>query len=279
MTTPPSIPPAGENSNQPRRVSSRAHHADDAVVNDLDAPTPAHAGGATENGTIADDTPVPAPAHADTSIGSVRADTHPHKAANDSRVSTSSKILAVLLGLTVVACAYLGYLAHRWSEFGNETHSANFQIGKELATTRAELDSAQETLKGTRSQLSTAQQRISELAKEKALVGDDRELQRIQAQDTAALAQESLAISRELGRCLEMHGEYTGYLADYISAQGDLLTLTSVDPEQQNPDDLNDARARVRSARDALSGLEDSMNEVCDAAVERHNNLVESLRE
>jgi hypothetical protein len=251
------------------------------VAGDLDVPVPAlaHAEDTVEDSTIADDTAVPAPAHAEKSVGSERAAARQHKAAPDSRVSTSSKVLAILLGLAVVACAYLGYLANRWSDFGSETHSANFQIGRELATTQAELDAAQESLKATRSQLSTAQQRISELAKEKALVGDDRELQRIQAQDTAALAQESLAISRELGRCLEMQGEYTGYLADYVSAQGDLLTLTSIDPEQQDAEELTETRARVRSARDALSGLEDSMNEVCDAAVERHNNLVESLRE
>lgn len=191
----------------------------------------------------------------------------------------STKILSVFLACAVVGAGYLGYLAASWSTYGEQTNAANHELGTDLAHTRAELQSANDSLESTREQLSTAQKRISELAKEKALVGDDREQQRIIAQDTTAVATESLAISRDLGRCLEVQSEYIGKLTKFSNAQSVVNAQLAMVAEDRDDDGLAQAQDKAREAAAALSGMEENLKDVCDGAAKRHNNLVEDLRE
>lgn len=192
---------------------------------------------------------------------------------------TAIWILAALLALAVAAASYLGYLASKWSSFGEATHSANYELGETLLNTQVDLDSAKQSLENTRNQLTTAQQRISELAKEKALVGDDREQQRIIAQDTTAVATESLAISRDLARCLDLQIEYSEYLNDYASAQNIIASQMAQTEHDRDTASLSSATSKASGAIEAMKGIEENLNDVCSAAVERHNKLVEDLRE
>lgn len=188
-------------------------------------------------------------------------------------------VLATALAVAIAGSGYLAYLANEWSGFATATHSANFELGAGLRNTELELDSAKQSLANTRDQLTTAQQRISELAKEKALVGDDREQQRIIAQDTTAVATESLAVSRDLARCVDLQVEYTGYLNDYAAAQNKVASQSSLAEQDRDSSVLNTAVSAASEAVEAMKGLEDNLNDVCSASVERHNKLIEDLRE
>lgn len=188
-------------------------------------------------------------------------------------------VLSALLAVLALACGYLLFLCIKWSDFGDATHAANYDLGKQLAATETALDSARTSLDNTRSQLTTAQERISELAKEKALVGDDREEQRLIAEDTTAVATEALAVSRDLGKCVEVQSKYVNALSDYTQAQRRLTTQLALDPEAGDTAAVSDAQDDIKTASTTLTGLEDSLNDTCTEAVDRHNKLVEDLQE
>lgn len=208
--------------------------------------------------------------------------------ADDSPVGTSASapkrprlvtFLVCLVVALLLACSYLIYLSSKWSDFGDATNAANFDLGKQLSATESALNSARTSLENTRSQLNTAQERISELAKEKAQVGDDREEQRLIAEDTTAVATEALGVSRNLGKCVELQSQYLGHMREYLSGQRTLASQLGLDPDDRDETTVTDAQAEMKAADDAMDGILTDLNSTCEAAIERHNKLITDLQE
>lgn len=195
------------------------------------------------------------------------------------KAPSKALILGVIIGVLVCACAYVTYLAVRWSDFGEATHQANQELGLTIAQTTEELESARASLEATRSQLTTAQQRISELANEKAEASDDREQQRIRAEDTFAVATESLGISADLAQCLTLQNKANSYLTEISNAQSVVASQALKPVDERDTEAITTASQTISAQRDSLMNMQDSMISTCQDAIDRHNNLIDDLQE
>ncbi|WP_333811196.1 hypothetical protein [Timonella senegalensis] len=192
------------------------------------------------------------------------------------RGSWLPKAAIVLLSVLLIGAIYL---ANRWSAYGDSVEAANRELGEQIAQSRSELASAKSSLDSTRDQLATAQKRISELATEKAQAGDDRESQRILAQDTAALANEALKVSRDFGECVSNQSDLVSSLSDVLSNQSKLLTQANKAPQDRDAAEVSEINSSLSTARSAVNSDQDAVNATCKAAIDRYNDLIASLED
>ena len=157
-------------------------------------------------------------------------------------------VLGVLLVVAVGAGAYLAVLSNQWHERSGQWESESRMLGEKVANLTTDLSGMTAELTITREQLATAQTRITELADEKAQVGDDRENQKLLASDIQAVAQEALDVSASLGDC--------------IAAQNTVLTYLTT-PDSATPE--------------VMQAAVDQSNSVCTAAIADHNALLQDL--
>ena len=159
-------------------------------------------------------------------------------------------VLAVLLVAALGAGSYLAVLSNQWNDRSAEWESESRMLGEKVANLTTDLGGITAELTLAREQLATAQTRITELADEKAQVGDDRESQKILASDIQAVAQEALNVSASLGDCVAAQGTVLGYLTVPDSATPEVLQ-TSID----------------------------QANTLCTAAISSYNSLQQDLAE
>ena len=197
------------------------------------------------------DTPLSAPVSTQpTSEGThaVSPGAHALPAVRRRRSPIAVVVLAVLLVASLGAGAYLAVLSNQWHDRSTEWESQSRMLGEKVANLTTDLSGMTSELTVTREQLATAQTRITELADEKAQVGDDRENQKILASDIQAVAQEALDVSASLGDC--------------ISAQNTALTYLTM-PDTATPE--------------VLQTSIDQANTVCTAAISDYNSLQKDL--
>jgi hypothetical protein len=156
--------------------------------------------------------------------------------------------LSLLLVLALGAGAYLAVLSHRWEERSGEWEAQSRDLGSEVADLTGDVAGMTSELTIVRDQLATAQTRITELADEKAQVGDDRESQKILADDVQEVAETALDVSAALGDCVTAQSTVMGYLAA---------------PETTTPEVIATAATQADT--------------VCAAAVEDYNSLQQDL--
>ncbi len=119
-------------------------------------------------------------------------------------------VALILLGLTI----YLWISTNQWQQRSSDLEDAAYKIGDQLAEEQSVVVTKQQELDLTREQLKTAQDRLLELAGEKA-----------QQADTAAAAEERLAtleklasvggsVSLALTRCANEQESLVGFLKD-----------------------------------------------------------------
>lgn len=157
-------------------------------------------------------------------------------------------VLAVLLVAALGAGTYLAVLSNQWHDRSQAWESESRALGEKVANLTTDLSGMTSELTLTREQLVTAQARITELADEKAQVGDDRESQKILASDIQAVAQEALDVSASLGDCISAQNTALGYLTVPDSATPEVLQASI-----------------------------DQSNSVCTAAIKDYNSLQEDL--
>ena len=157
-------------------------------------------------------------------------------------------VLAVLLVATLGAGAYLAVLSNQWHDRSGQWESESRMLGEKVANLTTDLSGMTAELTLTREQLATAQTRITELADEKAQVGDDRENQKLLASDIQAVAQEALDVSASLGDC--------------ISAQNTVLTYLTT-PDSATPE--------------VMQAAVDQSNSVCTSAIADYKALQQDL--
>ncbi|MFC8799935.1 hypothetical protein ACFT2C_19545 [Promicromonospora sp. NPDC057138] len=126
----------------------------------------------------------------------------------------SSLWLAVLLVATIAVGAYLWVTTVRWQRNSAEWEEKAHVYAEEVASLRMQLDGASSELEAARDQLSTATARISDLANEKAQLGDEniasQQYLDYQTQVSAAAA----TVASALGQCVSGQEQLVGYLKE-----------------------------------------------------------------
>lgn len=124
-------------------------------------------------------------------------------------------LTTVLVVITLCLAGTTGYLyrtSNAWQDRADGYAAASTQLGADLASTRRDLADAQSELVAVRAQLATAQDRIVQLANEKAQVGDDREAQRLLADYQARVSTAAGRVAKKLDLCVQGQNQLIGYL-------------------------------------------------------------------
>ena len=125
------------------------------------------------------------------------------------------RALVIVAAVAVLATALAGYLwttTARYQERADWAVQQARAIGADLAAARTELDGTTAELEAVRTQLGTAQARITALADEKAQVGDDREAQRQLVDYQQRISAAAGTVASALERCVQGQGTLIGYL-------------------------------------------------------------------
>lgn len=154
-------------------------------------------------------------------------------------------MLAVLVLALGAGATYLLVATDRWQQSSKDWQLLALRTATERDAARADLASAQAELTDVSGQLATATARITELADEKAKLGDD------------AVVQQSLVDYQS--RVSQAAGSVATALATCIDGQQRLITYVE-DADKYNPDDLARFRADVTrvcgQAEDANAALQ-----------------------
>lgn len=157
-------------------------------------------------------------------------------------------VLGLLLAVLLAASTYLVVLARSLEQRNAEWEEVARGTGQELAQSREELEGALAELEGTREQLGAAQTRITELADEKAQLGDDREVQQRLVDYQQRVSEAARDVASALATCID--GQYR--LIEYLQ-----------NASQYDPTDL----ARFRT----------DVQRVCGAATDANTTLQQEL--
>ncbi|WP_246783970.1 hypothetical protein [Cellulomonas persica] len=173
----------------------------------------------------------------------------PGDTGDDDRPRRRSRAVPVLATLLVVVLlvagplvAYLWRTTDEWRASSEDWEDLARGTAVELERTQGDLAAAQRTLDDTRDQLATAQERITELADEKAQLGDDSAAQQQLADYQARVSQAAGKVATALATCIAGQSQLIGYMDDADSYEPDVL-------------------ARFREDVDALCGQATEANE------------------
>lgn len=123
----------------------------------------------------------------------------------------------VLVGVLVAAGvlgARLWTTTRAWESAAAEWEQLARTHGDELAQARADVEATTGELEATRLQLATAQARITELADEKAQLGDTASVQQQLVDYQQRVSQAAGQVATALANCVDGQERLIGYLAD-----------------------------------------------------------------
>ena len=161
------------------------------------------------------------------------------------RVSRTVGALTVTLVLLLGLSGYLVVATHAHERASVEWHALAVRKADELATTQQDLDGATSELTAVREQLATATSRITELANEKAQIGDEVATQQQLADYQKRIGAAAATVASALNRCVTAQQTLIGYLRDAASYNSTDLARYS-----------SDVDGLCRSAQDANTSLQ-----------------------
>lgn len=141
-------------------------------------------------------------------------------------------VLAMLFALTLVLATYLVVLTRAHEERAAQWEQVARTTGTELAQQRVELDGAIAELEAVRTQLQTAQTRITELADEKAQIGDEREAQRQLVDYQARVSDAAGKVAGALDVCVDGQYQLISYLENAAAYDAADLARFRTDVQQ-----------------------------------------------
>jgi hypothetical protein len=121
-------------------------------------------------------------------------------------------VLSVLLVLVTALSAYLWIRTVRYEDYAQGIEDQARAIGTDLTALREEHEGTVGELAAVNDQLATAQARITELADEKAQIGDDREIQRQLVDYQERVSQAAANVASALSTCIDGQNQLIGYL-------------------------------------------------------------------
>ncbi|GIG23128.1 hypothetical protein Cch01nite_38520 [Cellulomonas chitinilytica] len=125
---------------------------------------------------------------------------------------TVALVLAVALGAALVGRMLV--TTHAWQRSSAGWEALARTHGADLATAQGELADAQAQLTDAQTQLATAQARITELADEKAQLGDTSAAQSQLADYQARVSQAAGNVATALAQCITGQQKLIGYLEE-----------------------------------------------------------------
>ncbi len=157
-------------------------------------------------------------------------------------------VLSVALLVSLGLGAYLLVTTLSWQDRSAQWESEARGLGEDVAQLTADLDGANTELESARTQLATTQERITELANEKAQLGDENVASQQYLDYQARISEAAGTVAAALGQCTTAQDELIGYLNNR---------------DAYNPDDL----ARFATQVDGL----------CTAATDANTELQKEL--
>jgi multidrug resistance efflux pump len=122
--------------------------------------------------------------------------------------------LSVALVLVTALASYLWVRTVRYEEYTAGIEKQARSIGTDLTALRQEHEGTVAELAAVNEQLSTAQDRITALADEKAQIGDDREIQRQLVDYQERISQAAANVASALSTCIDGQNQLITYLQD-----------------------------------------------------------------
>ncbi|WP_046528202.1 MULTISPECIES: hypothetical protein [Cellulomonas] len=145
-------------------------------------------------------------------------------------------VLAVLLVLTLVGAGVLGTYLWRtsdsWRDAAADWEALAREHGAQVAQTQADLEATSSELEATRGQLATAQTRITELADEKAQLGDTTAAQQQLADYQTRVSRAAGDVATALTNCIDGQKRLIEYLGDTSRYDADDLARFRADVER-----------------------------------------------
>lgn len=141
-------------------------------------------------------------------------------------------VLSTLFALTLALATYLVVLTRAHEQRAAEWEQVARTTGTELAQQRVELDGAIAELEAVRTQLQTAQARITELADEKAQIGDEREAQRQLVDYQARVSEAAGKVAGALDVCVDGQYQLISYLENAAAYDAADLARFRTDVQQ-----------------------------------------------
>ncbi len=126
-------------------------------------------------------------------------------------------VLSIALVAVTALSSYLWVRTVRYEEYTADVEQQARDIGGDLASLREEHEGTVAELTAVNEQLSTAQARITELADEKAQLGDDREIQRQLVDYQQRVSQAAANVASALSTCIDGQTQLITYLQDVAS--------------------------------------------------------------
>lgn len=123
-------------------------------------------------------------------------------------------MLAVLLVAALVAVGYLWRTTAAWEDHAAQWESKAHGYAEEVATLEAELDGVTAELVSAREQLDTATARITDLADEKAQLGDENVASQQYLDYQRRVSEAAGVVATALGQCTAAQSQLIGYLED-----------------------------------------------------------------
>jgi septal ring factor EnvC (AmiA/AmiB activator) len=162
------------------------------------------------------------------------------------RAVVTAVVLAVLLVLCLGTAGYLWRTTTAWQERSAQWEAeARAQAGQ-VAELQAELDGITTELSSAREQLETATGRITELADEKAQLGDDNVVNQQYLDYQRRVSEAAGVVATALGQCTRSQAELIGYLED---------------PEAYDQSDLDRFAGEVRALCDEANDANDQLQQ------------------
>lgn len=159
-----------------------------------------------------------------------------------------SSVLVLVLVVSGLLLARMFSTTQAWEDSSADWEKLANDTANELASTQNDLATATAELEATSAQLATAQQRITELADEKAQLGDTSASQQQLADYQARVSLAAGQVATALASCVSGQQKLIGYLQD--SAQYDAAQLTQFG---------QDVQTVCEQATDANTALQDEL--------------------
>nr|WP_216645426.1 hypothetical protein [Isoptericola halotolerans] len=153
--------------------------------------------------------------------------------------------MALLLLGAIAVAGYLWQATTAWEEHAARWESDAHAYAEEVAVLRSELDGVTAELVAAREQLDTATARITDLADEKAQLGDENVASQQYLDYQRRVSEAAGVVATALGQCTAAQSQLIGYLEDRDSYDPDDLERFASDVEGLC-DEANDANTQLQ---------------------------------